>query len=227
MAIAAIHDWLRVRGTYALGLELLRMHGRPSAAELFLLQQGESPFSRQRMERRLRTVNDAAIEAVSQVVTVSASPEVVPPHEEEALRLSLADKPPQDMPEEALPPQLQPLRRDLKQWHQEMLILRGMMMKTPDGQELRGIAEQVVELHERIRNGWRVIEYYRATGQVMGATPERKVDVVDLTRELRALGVWLSQRKTGARKSSPEQIDQRKARKVVVEQLLKDASAHR
>jgi|GEM_PF-3888352 hypothetical protein len=223
MAIASIQDWLRLKGPMSMGVELLKLHGKPTAADLFLFDQPESSFSRGRLERALRDLNDQAIHTIA-AAPAPATPGPAEPleHELAALKHSLRQEPPRDIPEEALPLELQPLRRQLKYMHQEMLMLRGMMVKVPDGSELRDIADKVVALHDEIRSGWRRIEYYRATGKLLADSPPA-TNTVELMRELRAISVWLSQRKSGARKSTTEQIEAKQARKRVVEQLLKDA----
>lgn len=230
MAIAAILDWLNAKGTFSLGLELLRLHGSPSPTDLYLYQQGESLYTRGKLIRTLQEISARGVprEQAAEnehVPRASVAVDPVSDHEQRAFQTTLRSEPPRDIPAEALPVELQSIRRDLTTWHKEMTFLRGTMLRERDAQELRRIADAVVSLHEQIKRGWNRIEYFRSTGRVLVLAEKPAANEAELLRELRSLNVWISQRRHGVRPCSPEELDQKEQRKAIVTKLLRDAAA--
>lgn len=227
MAIAAIHDWLLVKGTFSLGLELLRVHGKPSATDQFLYSQGETPFSRRKLTIALQELNSRSDVAAANIVTpMGAAPHSAPQdYEERAFHSSLRSEPSREVSVEVLPVELQDLRRDLTSWHKEMTFLRGTMIREREAHALRGIADEVVALHERIKRGWNRIEFYRATGRILEAAKKPTMNEAELLRELRSLNVWISQRKHNVRTCTPEQMKEKEQRKEEVTKLLRNVAA--
>lgn len=223
MAIAAIHHWLSVNGAFEAGVELLKLHGKPSSAELFLFGLGDSPAARFKLTQALRKLNDGAVEAVLAHHATAQPTEQPSPSEERLLQLSAGRDVPSDLPEDVLPVSLRPLRRELKELHQEMTMKRGIMVKTPDGHELRDIASEVVSLQRRIKHGWHIIQFWRDTRKVL-KRDEPSFDLGQMLTERQRLRVWLSQRRSGARKSPAETIRLKEEQLVALEKRIADAA---
>lgn len=226
MAIAAIHQWLSITGSFEAGLELLKLHGKPSSAELFLFSLGDTPAARLKLTQALRKLNEGAVEAVlahQASAALTHTTEAPSPNEERLLHLSAGRDVPSDLPEDVLPASLRPLRRELKELHQEMTLKRGIMLKTGDGHELRDIASEIVSLQRRIKHGWHIIQFYRDTGKVL-KREEPSMDLAQLLTDRQRLRVWLSQRRSGARKSTPEAIRLKEEQLAAIEKRIADAA---
>ncbi len=207
MAIAAIHDWLAARGTFSLGVELLKQHGSPTKSDLFIFSLPESPVTRQRLIDRLSKLNERATaslvahesKAIAAVAEFSQA-------DRKAFDRTLVAESATDPTPGSLPPELRELQRDLARVHREMMHLKGIILKTPDGSELQTLAEKLVELDERNAAGWRRIEYWRETGHVLQENVAPAPVVLDIaSAKLRrnALRVWFSQRSPKAKNPRP------------------------
>jgi hypothetical protein len=225
MPISVIHNWLVTRGPFDVGVALLKKYGDPTDAELLLFGMRESPFSREKLVAALRTVNDAA--HAPTIVKRRSSPrdgQLITSREadieENAFNRSLTD-PKDQVQEELLPADLRPLRRQLTEQWREYTFLRGTMVNLPAGMELRSTAGKVIHLRAQIRKGWRIIEHWRQTGHVVKVSEEVKPnDPVSLMKRKNALEVWLSQRRTGARKGTAEAIAAKQKELSEVKALL-------
>lgn len=228
MAHSIIHDWLASRGAFAQGVELIKTYGKPSRADLVLYRMSESPFSREKLVRALKALNDAAIEEVLSASpappvtgTSITTPDAGDSIEVKAYRRSLR-KPGSDIPEELLPVELRPLRRNIASWFREMMYTKGTIVNLPDGMDLKQAAGHLVGLRRKILNGWRVIEHFRATGALLNQeVPGRVLNPVQLIKRQKAIGVWLSQRKHGHRTATAEAIAAKEKELAEVNELLK------
>lgn len=230
MAIAAIHAWLLADGPYDQGLALLQRYGSLTAPEIAFYRLPESNAGRKRMRRQLQGLHDASDKRVDQVHVATAAiaqaqkPAPPPEVEERAFSRSTLPEPPADLTEDQLPEELRPLRRNLTEKHKQRLVLRGMLIKTVDGMELRELAESIEEISKAIRDGWRRIELWRTTGTVMlqrTALP----DLAEAQVERQRIRTWISQRKSGGRRYTPQQMEAKTARLAELDKLIADATA--
>lgn len=207
MAISSIHDWLATRGPFKRGVELLKLHGDPDD-DYFLFSLPESPFSREKLVAALEEINLNA--APGQGVKRRPSPgdgRLITSREEDietnAHLMSLVD-PKELIAEGQLPQQLHPLRRELTSKWREKTFLRGTLVNMPDGMELKQTAATVARLGREIKAGWRIIEHWRQTGNIV-KVDERVVpnDPVTLMKRKSRLEVWLSQHRPSQRKPIP------------------------
>jgi hypothetical protein len=226
VAISAIHDWLAARGTYSLGVQLLNLHGDPSPAQRFIFSLPESPVTRQRLVEALTTLNQAATVArTKHDAKAIADVAEVTPADHRAFQRTLSADPPTDLPPEALPLELRQLRRDLTKAHKELTFLRGLMVKTPDGSELRAIADKVIGLDDFNIRGWRQIEYWRETGNLYHEPDQppkptaEELDKANAMKRRQAIRTWLSQRKSTAKNPRPFTPEQMAAKTAELEQL--------
>lgn len=184
----------------AAGVELLKEHGKPSATDLFLFDLPESPYAREKLRAALLGINGDAKKEVNAVRSRPArvAPVVQDRIQEAAAARSLRGEPGTDLPEHSLPEKLRPRRRELVQWHNELKFLRGRLLATPNGMELRELADRIVSLRKKITAGWLVIETWRATGDVT-LDPDPASDHAALIKERLAIRVRLSEHKHGKR----------------------------
>jgi hypothetical protein len=106
--------------------------------------------------------------------------------------------------------------------HRDMTLKRGIMINTPDGMELKELALEVWQLDRDIRTGWKRIEYWRRHGTLLDAKTTAP-DLAELKDERQRLRVWLSQRRKGARKTTPAQMESKQKQLDAIEAQLKDA----
>lgn len=221
MAITAVHDWLTGRGPFVKGLELLKAHRDLTPSEAFLFVQRESPFARQKLVDALTRLNTAATERVLSRPTPVGQAIKEDVTTAKAFERAIKNEAGTDVPETSLPLPLQPLRRQLRDMHRHMVFLRGTLLGTPDGMDLRHVAERIADLRRRINKGWRSIEEWRETGVV--ALPEegtRPTGHNDLVRELNSLNVQLSKAKHGKSKAGPDKVAAWEARKEAIKSIL-------
>lgn len=203
MAITTVSDWLRTRGNFALGVDLLKLHGTPSPAQLLLFAQGEDGFSRQVLETALRAVNEQSAAALPErkaVHPTHAQAPAVSPTEVRAFVRALDPDAGTDIKEHLLPAALRPLRTLLRDKHRSLVFLRGQLTRTPDGIELARIAGEIVRLRRELNAGWMEIEHWRATGRAFPRAEETgTLDRDALKRRLNTVRVRLSEAKSGKR----------------------------
>lgn len=219
MSIAAIHLWLQSRGDFAAGVELLKLHGRPSAADLFIYGLGETSVSRQRLTTALRSIYEEGLDTTQARTASMATAHAVAPSER-AERRTLQEDRAQGIQEEQLPAELRPLRRQISADFRLLSMLRGEAFRTPDGFELRQLALRIAELHDRIRGGWMVIETWRDTGTIVAFEPTKEVDQVALLKERASLRSQLSPARIAARSTPAEKVEAWRKRLAEINSLL-------
>lgn len=229
MAIAAIHSWLLADGPYDEGVRLLERYSALSSPARAFYALGESPAGRKRLRRQLQEINSGSDERVKHVHQATAAiaqaqqRAPAPEAEQRAFSSSTLPEPPADLSEDVLPEPLRPLRRKLTELHKQRLVLRGMLIKTPDGSELRELAENIVEISNEIRDGWRRIELWRATGTVM-LQRSSLPDLAEAQQERQRIRTWISQRRSGGRTCTPDQMQSKLARLAELDKLIHDAA---
>ena len=227
MAISSIHDWLTRKGEFTHGVDLLKLHGAPTPAQLVLFGMAESTFSRAKLVEALRKVNDAAVVPSAHRGKVQKpGPVIVPGDEvEDRVHKRMLNNANKDLPIELLPKELRPVRELLKQQWREFTYARGRMENIPDGMHLREAAEHVLDLRQKMRHGWWRIEHWHKTGSIVQTNAQKEItNPVDLLRRERKLSTWLSQRKPGAknqRRSTPEEFEAKKMELDQVRKLIK------
>jgi hypothetical protein len=224
MAISAIHDWLTLRGPYQRGIELLKLHGNPSAAQRLLFDLPESTFTRSKLEAALRSVNEANPAPQPRLRAKPAVAPVITADDDVDTRVHKRLVAPQfkDLPVDLLPKELRPLREQLKKDWREYTYTRGTMRNIPDGMHLRQVAEHVLALKQKMRAGWWVIEHWRKTASVVKLDAEQRVaNPVDLRRIERKLSTWISQRENGHRKDTKGVMESKRDELQRVRELLK------
>lgn len=226
MSFRAIHEWLVVKGQFNLGVQLLQTHGQLTTTQEFLFKTGETAFSRRKLTEALQALHTQAVAATPRAPVLRQIPVERDKTHAAAFTRGLSADAGTDLPEQSLPPQLRPLRGELRDMHRLMVFLRGTMTRIPDGMELRKVAEQVVDLRTRINAGWLTIETYRATGQLVQPAPSKETkDSGELRRELASLRVQISKAKHGKRKASEEQMTIWIARRDTIQRLLNGPGA--
>lgn len=220
MAITAISDWLRARGAYAEGVDLLKRYGHPSGALLFLLGTGETSESRKRLTEQLASLDRAAARSVSQPAARPAPAAVRTPREVAFYRANTSDGGRGD--EARLPQELQRTRDELMALHRHESYLRGQLVILPDGEQLTIVANKVVEVYNRKKAGWMRIEHWRATGEILPEKVEPPKDGAALVLERNSLRVQLSKVKHGRTKPDPERDAQRERRLKEIETKLNE-----
>lgn len=223
MAISTITSWLNSKGSFALGVDLLTLHGHPTPAQLFFFSCGEDGHSRNVLTAALRAVNERSTTVIPAGPKAVVAPSPANKSTERAVRTAFKSDPGTDIPEHQLPEELRPLRRELRDLHRNMVFLRGRLTSVPDGPELGKVAGQIVHLREKINAGWIAIEYWRATGKPLaGGTAPQTVDRPLLMKERNTLRVRLSEIKHGKRKAPQDRIEAMKARKAQLDRILNE-----
>lgn len=220
MSISSIKAWLQVRGAFATGVELLKVHGRPSSADLFIYGLGETSVSRARLVDQLSALVDPAVERTAAATeALSGQPGLVLPTERANLR-AVKDDNRQDIRDEDLPPQLRPIRQQIRADFRLLSMLRGEALRIPDGFELRKVALHITELHDKLRAGWLVIETWRDTGTVIPFESAAEKDRAALFQERASLRSQLSPNRIKARNTPPEKVEAWRRRLAEIDQLL-------
>lgn len=201
MAIAAINDWLGNRGAFTAGVLLLRAHGTLSKSEEFIFSLPESPVVRERLTTALRKINGAAAEQLAAApLPAGLKEDETPEIQNNAFNRSIAKDVVLDFAPETMPPNLRKVVLEIRQAHKEMLVLKGIIINTPPGDELTRLAARAVELDHFNAAGWKQVEFWRATGRELHSTEKAKatLDRADALKRRQALRTWFSQRKEGA-----------------------------
>ena len=223
MAISAISDWLRTKGPYAIGVELLKKHGSPSPPLLFLLGTGETGTSRARLTSSLAELNSASDARVPQPAPKAAPSAVRSPRDIAFYRCNTEDG--GRIGDDRLPKELHRTRDELKALHRHESYLRGQLAITPDGEELTILANKVVDVYQRKKKGWLRIEHWRASGEILPERVEKLEDPMSLLLERNSLRVQLSKVKHGRTHPNPERDAARQQRLQDVETKLKEHAA--
>lgn len=212
MAIAAIHDWLATNGPMARGVELLKLHGNPTPADLFIYSLADTSVTRGDLRAELEAIN---ARSNKQVAARDKSTVVSKRLPDEVRALEAAEsrarhtEPPNDLPAESLPEELRPLRRELTDIHATILYLKGRTSSIADGMDLRRHAEEIVALYKRARKGWQAIELYRATGHIMRPeSPEVLRDRFERVKRIRNLRVYLTPKRIAERNTTEAEVAQ-------------------
>lgn len=222
MAIASIHTWLQHRGRFVDGVELLKLHGRPSAADLFIYGLGETSVSRQRLTDALRAIHNATVDATA-VHTHSIPATLVVTAEERAERRTTVEDKAQGVTEEQLPPALRDVRRQISADFRTLSFLRGKASGMPDGMELRQVALEIADLHDKVRAGWLCIETWRDTGSVISFEPTKEKDREALHKERASIRSQLSPARIAARGTPAEKVEAWRKRLKELDTLLDGA----
>lgn len=176
MPISSIHDWLHRRGDFAAGVHLLKLHGKPTSAQLFLFEQGDTVYSRRVLTEQLHVANQRADRhAVVSIDQAARKPTAA--LQQRAVQRSLREKPFEDIREQDLPVGLRKLRRDLMEMHRKMAWMRSRLPLLPDGPVLGDHARAIIALRKQMNAGWARIEAWRATG--IELKPEPVTETVD------------------------------------------------
>lgn len=226
MALADINTWLRNKGPFATGVELLKLHGSPSAADLFVFSLPESSMSRERLEKALRNLDAKVTERVKAPPHVKPLQRERDSHDitERAYHRSIRE-PAKELPEQALPEELRPLRRSLDRLWREKLLLKGSLSSLPNGMELRTAAEHITALGRSLRAGWEVIERWRTHGVILRTDQPAPVPVHKLIGRRDSLRVQISRMKNGKQNSTPEALARKEAELADIINLLKHGTA--
>jgi hypothetical protein len=219
MAIASIHTWLQSRGPFAAGVELLKLHGRPSAADLFIYSLGETSVSRERLTLALRAIHEVVVDAAGAQTASIRAVSVVSPEERAERRTTVEDKA-QGVGEQDLPLELRPIRRQISADFRLLSFLRGKASGMPDGMELQQLALEIAELHDKIRAGWLCIETFRDTGAIITFEPDKEKNREDLYKERASLRSQLSPARIAARGTTAEKVDAWRKRLKELDTLL-------
>jgi hypothetical protein len=211
MAIANISTWLRNKGAFQDGVELLKLHGNPSPTDLFIFGLPESPMNRGKLEDALRRIDTKFVQSTIAAAPVSKTrPRDAHDVDERALQRSL-QPPPDTLPELSLPMELRPLRRRLDRLWREKTLLRGSLLSLPNGPQLKATASKVKALGKEIRAGWVVIERWRTHGIIIDMDKAPALDLVALHKKRDSLRVQLSNYKHGKRKYTPDEVAAKQA----------------
>lgn len=190
----------------ASGVALLKLHGNPSAADLFIYSLPETSVNRDRLTAQLRALNNVAEKLVLKRQQNEPRGNRTPAEVraiEAAETRARNTEPPGDLPVESLPEELRPLRRELTDIHATILYLKGRTSSLQDGMDLRRHAEEIVRLYKQSRKGWYVIETFRATGHILRPdAPEKVEGRVARLQRIRNLRVYLSPRRMAERNTT-------------------------
>jgi hypothetical protein len=219
VAIASITTWLRARGPFSEGVELLKLHGRPSPADLFIYGLGETSVSRERLTHALSHIHEVTVEATG-AHTHSIKATVVVSPEERAERRTTVDDKAQGVHEDQLPPELRDIRRQISADFRTLSFLRGKASNMPDGMELRQVAMEIADLHDKVRAGWLCIETWRDTGTVITFRPTQEKDREELHKERASIRSQLSPTRIAARGTPPEKVEAWRKRLNELDTLL-------
>lgn len=225
MAFADIQAWLRDKGAFARGVELLKLHGNPSPTDLFVFGLPESPMSRERLVDALKAIDKKVTERVLRAAIPNIKPRERDSEDlaERVLHRSLR-KPPENLPEQALPQELRPLRRDLDRKWREKILLKGSLPNLANGIDLRHTAEKIVLLGKEIRAGWEVIERWRTHGVILRTDKPEPVPVHKLVGRRDSLRVQISRMKNGKQKSTPDSLARKEAELADIMNLMKNGT---
>jgi hypothetical protein len=226
MAFSDINTWLRNKGPFATGVELLKLYGTPSSTDLFVFSLPESSMSRERLEKALRAIDSKVSKTVREAPAVNIqlrardADDIV----ERSFQRSLRE-PAKEIPEQALPQELRPLRKALDRMWREKLMLKGSLRHLPNGIDLRHTAEKIVDLGKSIRAGWEVIERWRTHGVILRTDKPAPVPAHKLVGRRDSLRVQISRMKSGKQKSTPETLARKEAELADIMKLLKYGTA--
>lgn len=221
MAITTINDWLRTNGGFALGLDLLRLHGSITYRQNLLFRDGETGPARRELVAALKAVNEQHVVPDPDVPVVTVTRRENYQQDEKVFRKSLHKEPLFDVPIEALPPEMQAIRKELTALHRQRTFLRGKLTATPDGPHLRELAAQILDLRLRIKAGLTALEMYRTTGQSLPPDPDKGVkSPSELKLKLQQLRVYINRVDKGHRKAKPGVYEGWVAEKIAIEALL-------
>lgn len=220
MAITVISDWLRSRGAFSLGVDLLKQYGHPSGALLFLLNTGETSESRKQLTEQLSLLDRGSSRSVPQPTARPSPAAVRTPRELAFYRANTSDGGRGDPA--GLPKELQSLRTELLSLHRHESFFRGQLTVLPSGEQLTIVANKVVEIYNRKKAGWLRIEHWRATGEILAERIEPPKDGAALILERNSLRVQLSKVKHGRTRSDPERDAQRQRRLKEIETKLNE-----
>jgi hypothetical protein len=205
------------------GLLLLKKYGTPSRPLLFTLDQGENGFSRDALVDALTLLCNGAVERLPP----SPAPRSAPSAEHgSVITASTRALEPEDRSsgrDRDLPPDLRALYKQLGAWNREMAYLKGQMLRVQDGMELGQLANEIVRIDKQHAAGWRRIEYWRATGQVLGNPDPATPDLKALILERNSLRAQLSKVKHGKTRPDAKRDAERKDRLADLEKLTNGA----
>jgi hypothetical protein len=204
MGANAIHQWLRSNGDFEQGVALLHEHGHPDGALTFLLELGETSYSRQELTAALNTLHQAALRR-----TVAkpdrAARNLVTKADIEAARHELVRDPKGDGYEAAqLPDGLRAVRDELKQQMKEMDFLRHRLDTLPSDDDRLRDAMRIAVLDEQVVAAYARLDAWKVTGRDPGDDMPEPVSGEAALREMINIRSYLARHKSGQR-LAPEQ----------------------
>jgi len=125
-----------------------------------------------------------------------------------------------------MPEELRPVFREAKRLWRVRLIIRGSMLATPDGDELRRLADQAVTTGKAYRAKWAVINRWRNTGMVIRTDLPKPLPLAKLFKKRDSLRVSLSQYRNGHRRATPEKIAAKESELQEILTLIENAAVH-
>lgn len=202
MALADINTWLNADGPFERGVALLKAHGSPTSTELWMFSRTENSVLRARLRAALQAIIQPAIDAQSartkSVKAAQPPPRIIPG--DSMAEMHITGAPGRgDITLDMLPPELKPLRLELKRLHAAYQFARGRLLQLPDGFELRRVAEQVVSMRSEMREGWAKLEMWRNTGHVMKVPEAKPTGGAERLARRNNLRTYISRHKSGKR----------------------------
>ena len=196
MAISAISSWINADGSFMEGLSLLKKYGQISATDLFIYSLPENSVARARLRAQLVAIVDPLITSTARATRSLPVKETPLP----VLAPQMSEANNSDITVDMLPPELKPLRIELRRKYSAINYLRGTLSRIPDGMELRRAAEQVLLLDRELTEGWRVLNTWRRTGVVLSAPEANTAVASEVTVQRRNnLRTYISRHTSGKR----------------------------
>lgn len=230
MSFTKINDWLNSNGPFLFGVELLKTYGKPTSTDLFLYAQKENSVLYKRLKSQLLSLIKPLInEARINTSALRGRPIVGPDTgiARKAHERSLTGEHREDITVSMLPPELRPLRIELKRKYALITYLRGALARIPDGMELKRTALQITQLHAEVRDGWMRLETWRNTGSIP-EEPKAKalVGEVALLRRRNNLRTYISRHESRKRLLSDAKLSAYRAELSDIDAKLDAQDSH-
>ena len=225
MTAADLNLWMAGHGDYAQGLELVRAYHAADDALMFILQLGDTTYSRRKMVEALRLVRDGLTDTTSdtyaQVKVVVPVTKADIQAERHAQGRDLSTDGYQD---ETLPLDLREKRQQAKALLREMDYYRHRLEEMPNDNDRLTAALIIVENDAKAVAIYQRLDAWRDTGRDPGeTTPPPPKKVSELAKELRNIDSYLARHRSGARPRSSAQVkaweDRRTELKAIIDEL--------
>ena len=208
MAVATIHAWIVARGPYEQGVDLLKAQGDVDDALLFLLELGETSYSREKLTQALQVFVDQQVDATRHVYDDQPEERAVTKADIAKEREQAARDPATDGYDRVeLPPALAAVRAQIGPLMKEMAWHHSRLETMDTDADRLKSARIIVANDAQVHKLYARLDAWTATGRDIGAAAEESgMSPVEMDRKYRSLVTQLSPARIKARGTSPEKV---------------------